>query len=403
MNVVLTDKNDKVSPFFLMLFGLPFLLVGLFVFAWGGKMVWKYHISGSWKKVPARVTQVEWHEHRGSKGSRTYSVTGKFQYSFGNSTYIGTQITVEDGSSSEYNYWRGIYDEMKKSQKDGATIEVRVNPEDPDESIAFRYFNSTLIILPIFGIVFSLAGAGVILSGFFQFGKNRQKENSIARYPDQPWRYDSLGAGFKISSGALKKTLIISVISIGATCFISIFWIAIFSDSMTPLFAKLIVGFFTLIILLLDFSAVYSLLQYLKYGESTLITEEFPIATGKPFNAAVLVSKHIDQQPEAGIKVNLKCIKKTTTGTGKQKNTHIDELHDQTIIVKRDLGGTGRSAIPFTIDIPRGLPSRLSDSNPQIEWKLEIAAETPGIDFGASFELPVYNVIDPSLIQKRTG
>jgi hypothetical protein len=38
---------------------------------------------------------------------------------------------------------------------------------------------------------------------------------------------------------------------------------------------------------------------------------------------------------------------------------------------------------------------------PSYRWSIGVKAKTPGIDFGADFDIPVYNVSDPSLIEQN--
>ena len=392
-------KQDT-PPLVLFLFGIPFAVVGLGIFLFGLSMLRDYHRMGAWQKVPATFSKVKFHERRGSKGGRTWMVTGKYSYRWQGVEYTNDRITIEDGSSSEHDFWWGLFQEIDGARKEGRTFNVLVDPADPAESVAVRNVSIAMIVMPPFGLVFLLAGLGVMGLGVREFLRKRELDEHLARYPNQPWRLDNLGHGFRINEGAFSKASTLCLVGIGGTCFIGIFIAVLASDSTAPLFAKLIVGFFALVIVALDFGAVYTLLRYFKYGDPTLMLSEWPVALGKPFVGAVAVARHIDQDA-GGVKITLKCLKKTTTGSGKQRHTTTDELYACGATVKRDLGTSGRSAIPFTLEIPDHLPSRSPETNPEIEWKLEVSAETPGIDFAAEFPVPVYQVDDPDLVQKR--
>lgn len=405
MGSVFAKKHNDASPLFLTLFGIPFALAGLGIFLWGLSMLNDYRRMGSWEKVPATFSKLQLHERRGSKGGRTWVVTGNYEYRWKGTPHRSSRIVIEDGSSSEYGFWKGLYDEIERTRKEGRTFNVLVNPAEPGDSIAIRRISMVMVILPPFGLVFLMVGLGVMFSGVRSHFQESRRNALASRFPGQPWRMDDFGIGFRISEGALGKTLALCGIAIGASLFISIFLYVVTTDPNAPLFAKLIIGLFVLVIAGLDYQAGYTLLRYLKYGDPTLMLSEWPVAIGKPFVGAVVVGRHVDQDA-GGVKVTLKCLKKTTTGSGKQRKTHTDELFANSTIVKRDLGGGGRSAIPFTLDIPErdkwnSLPSRSPDTNPEIEWKLEVVAETPGIDFGAEFAVPVYAVDNPDLIQKR--
>lgn len=147
--------------------------------------------------------------------------------------------------------------------------------------------------------------------------------------------------------------------------------------------------------------AVYLTLQYLKYGDPVLTLPQLPIVPGTQFLAVLHVKTHL--MTEHGIQLTFKCVKTTVTGSGKSASTDIKDLHNETKIVTMDMARTSYegSAIPVAFDVPTGLPDRETEENPSYEWTLEVKAQTPGIDFSTEFDLPVYTVKDPSLVEKR--
>ena len=49
----------------------------------------------------------------------------------------------------------------------------------------------------------------------------------------------------------------------------------------------------------------------------------------------------------------------------------------------------------------RSPPTTAPGENPSVGWTLSVKAATPGVDFGAEFDVPVFNVADESLIERR--
>ncbi len=396
------SRNPAEASLVLVVFGIPFALVGLGVLLWGLSMIRDHYRMKSWQKAPATITQVQFDERRGSKGGRTWIVTGSYKYVWEGRPYRGNRIVVESGSTSEHAFWRGLYDDLERARKERKTYDILVNPADPTESIVVNRFSITMMILPCFGLVFLIAGLGIMRHGYNEYRQAGRSTAQAERFPQQPWRRDDLGLGFRIHEGALSKMVTLNAIAIGGTCFISVFVLAITQDTNAPFFVYLVVGFFALVIGLLDCHAIYTTLRYCKYGDPALMLTEWPIATGRPFVGAVLIGRHLEQET-GGVKVTLKCERKTTTGSGKHAKTHVEELYCTSTVATRDMGSGSRSAIPFTLPIPDRLPSRDIQSNPAIEWTLKVDAETPGIDFGAEFAVPVYEVADPALIQTRSS
>jgi len=174
---------------------------------------------------------------------------------------------------------------------------------------------------------------------------------------------------------------------------------ALLKDGHAPAFAFGIVGLFQLIDFCIMGSAVYLTLRYLKYGVPTLVFPRLPLALGEEATILLVVKRHIF--PEGGIKAKLKCVTSITTGSGKHRNTVEKVIYECEKAFNEDMADESKgSAIPLVFALPADQPPRDGESTPAILWKLEIAAETPGIDFAASFDdLPVYAVSNRELIE----
>jgi hypothetical protein len=116
-------------------------------------------------------------------------------------------------------------------------------------------------------------------------------------------------------------------------------------------------------------------------------------------NAALLhVKTHISAAK--GIELKLQCMKREIVTRGKKSSTEDSEIYGEKKIATEDLAGrTGRgSAIPVHFTIPPEQPETFSGDLPNYFWKITAKAATPGVDFLAEFEIPVYNVADPALV-----
>ena len=76
------------------------------------------------------------------------------------------------------------------------------------------------------------------------------------------------------------------------------------------------------------------------------------------------------------------------------------EIYSEKKTVETDLANrSGRgSAIPVQFIIPENQPETFTAELPNFIWRLTAKAATPGVDFSAQFDIPVYKVTDPSLV-----
>jgi hypothetical protein len=94
------------------------------------------------------------------------------------------------------------------------------------------------------------------------------------------------------------------------------------------------------------------------------------------------------------VTVTLECHRTVTQQRGKKTHFQFDSLWKQEEVASIQRGAGGASVIPITMQIPADLPSYgKSDSETTIKWTLTAKAQIPGVDFWASYEVPVF---DPS-------
>lgn len=255
---------------------------------------------------------------------------------------------------------------------------------------------------PLNGLIVTTVGAGLLFVGVWKLLAARRRERLLLQYPDQPWRAD--GERWKdltIRAHSLRTVIACWAIGIFLALWASPAFIYLASAEILQrtFYFLILPALFALIALRLIGRAVYLTLQYLKYGDPVLVLSQLPIVPGLQFVAVLHVKTHI--VAEHGVQLTFKCVKETTTGSGKSQSVDSKDLHSEIKIVTKDMARimSEGSVIPVVFDVPAGMHDRKSEGNPTYEWTLEVTAKTPGIDFSATFDdLPVYTVADQSLV-----
>jgi hypothetical protein len=91
-------------------------------------------------------------------------------------------------------------------------------------------------------------------------------------------------------------------------------------------------------------------------------------------------------RPAEGFRVVLSCIRRVTTGSGKDRSTSESVLWQE----ERTLAGTG-AGVPVAFAIPAdAAPCDAIRAGDGTLWRLDVSAEVPGVDYAARFEVPVF-------------
>ena len=236
----------------LVCFGLPFFGAGIGVSLWSAGM-WRLHFqSASWVETPATIESVDYEVHHSSSSSSggsstSYSVDCTYRYTVDGHTYRGTRVGLEGSTGSSDSYHRTRYDELKSHRDQNKPFPALVNPEDPGEALLFRDVTTTLWMMPIFGLLFGLAGLAVMTFGLTTLIQGSKQKALLARYPDRPWLANPRWRSDRIQGHPLRKIAGSFAMALFTTLFMSMFIIAIVAESHVPFAVIAIIGGFCLI------------------------------------------------------------------------------------------------------------------------------------------------------------
>ena len=136
--------------------------------------------------------------------------------------------------------------------------------------------------------------------------------------------------------------------------------------------------------------AILETRRYRRYGLSVFRMARVPAPVGRLLKGVIVTHAYI--RPVEGIQLALSCVNRITRRSGKETSTSERVLWQEERKVS-DFPTVGRraTAIPVTFAIPSdAVESSAEVSNDQILWRLEARADVPGVDYLASFEVPVF-------------
>ena len=361
----------------LVLFGLPFFLIGLAVmFFFAVKPLMKIKTADSWTPTSAMVLESQLKTNH-SSDSTTYQAVGRYTYQVNGQEYQSTELSFFSGSDNIGSYHQDLSRTLSRAMAQKEKITVYVNPENPSEAVYDRSIRWSMFLFSgIFGLIFSGIGAAVMMGGFFGDRLKKRKKGK---------KNKSGQTVFTSSSGG--KFLFIFFFAFVWNCFPVVMlvsaWDKVSSMSMITLFYVV----FQLVGLALIGAAIYQMIKSFKYGKSSFHLEKGCI--GGEFNGFIVAPENI--YPENGYySISFESIHTYSTGSGDNRSTHRDIKWSRSVRleenkIKHEFDGYH---IPISFTIPYSCKETSDD--PNYSWVLKASAATPGIDWEEEFKIPLY-------------
>ena len=385
------DKSNRRAIVFLLLFALPFAGGGTFVGYLAGSMLLEWVQAQSWDEVPARILSTDLDVNHGDD-STTYKVNAVYEYSYMGESFTSDVVSFGFGSDNIGSFHQDKHSELRAYVGSGERFRCFVNPSDPSESLLYRELRWGLLGLQVvFALVFGLVGYGLMFAAVYGSRLVKEADKLKESQPDRPWLWEKEWADGRIRAGSKGKM-------IGALIFATL-WNLI---SAPVLFfvpdevaggnnLALIALIFPAVGVMLASWAVYAILQWRKFGNSTFEMHSNPGVLGGYLEGRI--HTNIRTRPESGYRLTLNCSRTESSGSGKNRSSTTRVLWQDTMVVPGNHVGAGPhgASIPVRFGIPYDAgPESDTEGSGTNKWQLQVAAELPGVDFSTDFDVPVF-------------
>ena len=393
MNAYKASKtNPTQSLGCLLLFAFPFALVGLGMAYLVVTDLWDWQRMRGWREVPAEVLSADLIENTGDD-STTYSVEARYRYEINGQTYTGDRVSLSTGSDNVGSFHQDVYRELQPYLSPDRLFRCFVDPDDPTAAILYRDLRWGMLgFMMIFVLAFGGVGFGLMYAARKAMGTREAELKLKQIYPNQPWRSKQEWADGHIYGGTKAEMFV--------ACGFAAFWNLI----STPLlfiipsevtekgnYLALIGLLFPLIGVGLVAWAVIAVTRWRRFGRSVFIMEPMPGVVGGRLQGVITTA--VDIKPQDGFQLTLSCIHKETRRTNKGSSTSERVLWQDQHVVQRERRyyDRTRSEVPVLFAIPfEAQATDDSGSSDEIIWRLEVAAQVPGVDYNCRFEVPVF-------------
>jgi hypothetical protein len=248
-----------------------------------------------------------------------------------------------------------------------------------------------IILSTVFALLFGGVGFGLMVVAFKAKKDHEREEELKKRHPDEPWLWRKDWAEGKIRSSSRKEMAMAWALT-AFVLFISVPLVPAVIDEAGKGGKAALVGLvFPLIGLGLLTWAIRATIRWKRFGTSVVQMASVPGVIGGP--VAGTIQTGLRSLPEKGFKVTLRSIRSVTRGSGKNRSTHEKILWQEEQRLGREelFPGFLGTAARFSFIVPMDCEQTdESDSDDRKYWTLQVQAALPGVDYDATFELPVF-------------
>lgn len=372
----------------MMLFGLPFIAVGLAI----GLLLYFPAINlwwsaRSWDEVPCWVEKVEMTSSRAKKGGVTHRTTASYRYEYDGRRHHGAAVSLsDDGGDNVGDFQQRAHSQLLPFKGSDRPFRCYVNPAKPEQSVLFRDLRwGLLLLLSLFPMVFSLVGLLVSVSGGRQAMRAAAERKLVAQYPGEPWRWKSEWAEDTIRASApgMATALLTAVWILAVQGPLALAIVVSGELSRTPL---ALLGMLPALLAGVPLLILWNSVQTRRaLGRPRLWLRQRPITPGRVMEGELRFERALP--PLSTVEVRVLCEEHTTVRSGKSTTTKKEMIWEKretfsAAEARREASGV---ALPVRFDIPSGLPCVVVETaeftmgaSRQPVWTLEVKSSQGG-------------------------
>lgn len=397
--------SKKANPWFLRIFSLPFLCVGVFMLGWILKDFAAFMAAQSWEEVSAGILHVELR-----RNEDTQKAEAEYRYDYQGKTYHSKKIGLTDIADNIGSYQRETYRWLRHAMEQRQHVRAFVNPNDPSQSLLDRNIRWSMVLFRmIFVITFGGFGIGTWIGPWlyrkWQKGsfKPRQVSHSYgsshdaSKYSsDEPWhrvkRWTSDGISLKFWTF---QTIFLACFgAIWCTISFSITFFALDDLSFSQEPQAFIIFIFPVVGLgFITFFAIKTF-RYLRNSKCRLYLRPYPGQLGGIVQGTISLPPSLKMSSLQG-KIKLSCIEHIVEKRANKTSYSSRERWKSELPLNKPQHGPDGLELPFKFTTPSELP----ESSPKLsmertEWRISTSIPRSGPDLNLDYDIPVFKTQD---------
>jgi hypothetical protein len=258
------------------------------------------------------------------------------------------------------------------------------------------------VVTVIFGLIFCAMGFGIIFWAATAGRRKKKAEEKFLKQTDggaKPWLLRADWAAGKIKSA--------STAPVGFFLLWSFLALAMSAPAIHAIPTEWQKGnHLILLVLLFPVVAFYLLgLSFVKwrsrrrFGDCFFELAQIPAPLGGTLEGMIVTGTPL--KLEQGLHLKISCIRRTVSGSGKNRSVNESVLWQDEKIFKADASlpdpEPGHSGIPVFFKLPADQSECFTGGDVSVFWRLEAKSKMRGPDFSVAFDVPVFKVADTAV------
>jgi len=239
------------------------------------------------------------------------------------------------------------------------------------------------------GLLFAVVGLLLQTHGATGVARRRRTERFRRKFPGQPWAWEhrwTVSGSADETGREISRSLVTAAVI--ALFLVPFHWVGFVAPDGPVAFAVLSLLFDAVVALIVG-RAAYLAVRRARFGRCVLRFAHFPFLTGETLQASLDRRGALADVP--ALTATLRCVQERyeTRGTGGNRTQQVVcyELWSDT----RTVEGAGRTSFDFAFPIPANIQGTALGERPARYWELDVTSgDVPGVDFAATFLVPVY-------------
>jgi len=234
------------------------------------------------------------------------------------------------------------------------------------------------------GVAALFLGGGMVVG--VQGWRSAQRSRQVALHPGQPWRFDhAWDPGGALDETGARARAALWQAAIAAAFVLPFHALAATQPDAFPLVAVALLDLLPVAILA---RGAFLLLRRRKYGVARLRFARFPYLLGEPLEATLLLGQRAPLVRDLEVTLGCKERRPVESDEGGERQVRLEEVE----VYRSTQAMRGARQIELRFELPRDgrdLGTDLVSMAPR-RWEIRVRGEAPGIDFDATFLVPVY-------------